>query len=156
MTQSITGKVWVFGDDLNTDAMYPAFAMKMDPPEAAKHIFYEVRPGWTDQVSPGDIVVAGENAFVYDTGNDAELAADLDALSEDPELRARMGRRSLELVAANGRRPPEETKRAGEDRPEKRLFQVDEVAHAVAMLCADEASGINGQAISICGPEVLR
>ena len=40
-----SGKVWVFGDDLNTDAMYPAFAMKMDPPEAAKHIFYEVAPG---------------------------------------------------------------------------------------------------------------
>ena len=61
MTLSITGKVWVFGDNLNTDAMYPAFAMKMDPPEAAKHIFYEVRPGWTDQVSPGDIVLAGKN-----------------------------------------------------------------------------------------------
>ncbi|MGB8790854.1 MAG: 3-isopropylmalate dehydratase, partial [Mycobacterium sp.] len=52
----MTGKVWVFGDGLNTDAMYPAFAMKMDPPEAANHIFYEVRPGWTDQVSAGDIV----------------------------------------------------------------------------------------------------
>ena len=61
MTLAITGKVWVFGDDLNTDAMYPAFAMKMDPPEAAKHVFYEVRPGWTDEVSPGDIVVAGKN-----------------------------------------------------------------------------------------------
>ena len=35
MTLAITGKVWVFGNDLNTDAMYPAFAMKMDPPEAA-------------------------------------------------------------------------------------------------------------------------
>ena len=61
MTLAITGKVWVFGDDLNTDAMYPAFAMKMDPPEADKHIFYEVRPGWTDQVSAGDIVLAGKN-----------------------------------------------------------------------------------------------
>ena len=62
MTLAITGKVWVFGNDLNTDAMYPAFAMKMDPPEAAKHVFYEVRPGWTDEVSPGDIVVAGKNS----------------------------------------------------------------------------------------------
>jgi 3-isopropylmalate/(R)-2-methylmalate dehydratase small subunit len=61
MTVAFSGKVWVFGDDLNTDAMYPAFAMKMDPAEAAKHIFYEVRPGWTDQVSPGDIVLAGKN-----------------------------------------------------------------------------------------------
>ena len=59
MTVAFSGKVWVFGDNLNTDAMYPAFAMKMDPPEAAKHIFYEVRPGWTDLVSPGDVVLAG-------------------------------------------------------------------------------------------------
>ena len=58
---TVTGRVWVFGDGLNTDAMYPAFAMKMDIPEAAKHVFYEVRPGWTDQVAPGDIVIAGRN-----------------------------------------------------------------------------------------------
>jgi 3-isopropylmalate/(R)-2-methylmalate dehydratase small subunit len=67
-----TGKVWVFGDDLNTDAMYPAFAMKMDPPEAARHIFYEVRPGWTDEVSLGDIVLAGKN---FGVGSSRPVAA---------------------------------------------------------------------------------
>ncbi len=72
MTMSITGKVWVFGDDLNTDAMYPAFAMKMDPPEAAKHVFYEERPGWTDEVSPGDIVLAGRN---FGVGSSRPVAA---------------------------------------------------------------------------------
>ena len=77
MTLAITGKVWVFGDDLNTDAMYPAFAMKMDPPEAAKHIFYEVRPGWTDQVSPGDIVVAGKNFGLGSSRPVAALFAEL-------------------------------------------------------------------------------
>jgi len=58
---AFTGRVWVFGDSLDTDAMYPGFAIKMDPPEAAKHVFYQVRPGWTDEVSAGDIVVAGKN-----------------------------------------------------------------------------------------------
>jgi 3-isopropylmalate/(R)-2-methylmalate dehydratase small subunit len=77
MTLTITGKVWVFGDDLNTDAMYPAFAMKMDPPEAAKHIFYEVRPGWTDQVSPGDAVVAGKNFGLGSSRPVAALFAEL-------------------------------------------------------------------------------
>jgi 3-isopropylmalate/(R)-2-methylmalate dehydratase small subunit len=77
MTLSITGKVWVFGDDLNTDAMYPAFAMKMDPPEAAKHVFYEVRPGWTDEVSPGDIVLAGRNFGVGSSRPVAGLFAEL-------------------------------------------------------------------------------
>jgi 3-isopropylmalate/(R)-2-methylmalate dehydratase small subunit len=67
-----SGKVWVFGNDLNTDAMYPAFAMKMDPPEAAKHVFYEIRPGWTDEVSAGDIVVAGRN---FGVGSSRPVAA---------------------------------------------------------------------------------
>ncbi|HEY4023577.1 MAG TPA: 3-isopropylmalate dehydratase [Pseudonocardiaceae bacterium] len=61
MNTLIAGRVWVFGDSLNTDAMYPAFAMKMEIPEAAKHVFYDVRPGWTDEVRPGDIVIAGRN-----------------------------------------------------------------------------------------------
>ena len=77
MTLKFTGKVWVFGDDLNTDAMYPAFAMKMDPPEAARHVFYDVRPGWTDDVSPGDIVVAGRNFGVGSSRPVAALFAEL-------------------------------------------------------------------------------
>lgn len=67
-----TGRVWVFGDNLNTDAMYPAFAMKLEPAEAARHIFYEVWPGWTDQVTPGDIVVAGRN---FGVGSSRPVAA---------------------------------------------------------------------------------
>ncbi|KAA9159095.1 3-isopropylmalate dehydratase [Amycolatopsis acidicola] len=72
MSSTISGRVWVFGDSLNTDAMYPAFAMKMDIPEAARHVFYEVRPGWTDQVRPGDIVVAGKN---FGVGSSRPVAA---------------------------------------------------------------------------------
>ncbi|WP_068177178.1 3-isopropylmalate dehydratase [Mycobacterium sp. UM_CSW] len=72
MTIAFSGKLWVFGDNLNTDAMYPAFAMKMDPHEAAKHVFHEVRPCWTDQVSPGDVVVAGKN---FGLGSSRPVAA---------------------------------------------------------------------------------
>ncbi len=74
---NFSGKVWVFGDGLNTDAMYPGFAMKMDPAEAAKHMFYEVRPGWTDDVSAGDIVVAGKNFGVGSSRPVAALFAEL-------------------------------------------------------------------------------
>lgn len=72
MTLRFSGKVWAFGDNLNTDAMYPAFAMKMEPAEAAKHVFYEVRPGWTDEVSQGDIVLAGRN---FGLGSSRPVAA---------------------------------------------------------------------------------
>lgn len=72
MSTVITGRVWVFGDAMNTDAMYPAFAMKMSIPEASQHVFYEVRPGWTDEVEPGDIVVAGKN---FGIGSSRPVAA---------------------------------------------------------------------------------
>ncbi|HEX4358278.1 MAG TPA: 3-isopropylmalate dehydratase [Pseudonocardia sp.] len=61
MQQELEGRVWVVGDSVTTDAMYPGFAMKLPPEEAAKHVFYELRPGWTEQVAAGDIVVAGRN-----------------------------------------------------------------------------------------------
>lgn len=73
MNTTISGRVWVFGDSLNTDAMYPAFAMKMDLPEAARHVFYEVRPGWTGEVNAGDIVVAGQNFGVGSSRPVAQL-----------------------------------------------------------------------------------
>ena len=72
-----SGRLWVFGDGLNTDAMYPAFAMKMDPPEAAKHVFYEVRPGWTNEVGHGDVVVAGRNFGVGSSRPVASLFVEL-------------------------------------------------------------------------------
>ncbi|MFI8205495.1 hypothetical protein [Streptomyces sp. NPDC085937] len=72
MDTQLTGKVWVVGDSVTTDAMYPAFAMKLPVPEAARHIFYELRPGWTDQVVLGDIVVAGRN---FGLGSSRPVAA---------------------------------------------------------------------------------
>ncbi|WP_055489064.1 3-isopropylmalate dehydratase [Streptomyces sp. TP-A0356] len=72
MDTQITGRVWVVGDSVTTDAMYPAFAMKLPIPEAARHIFYELRPGWSDQVRPGDIVVAGRN---FGLGSSRPVAA---------------------------------------------------------------------------------
>jgi 3-isopropylmalate/(R)-2-methylmalate dehydratase small subunit len=56
-----TGRVWRFGDGVNTDAMYPGFAIRMPPAEAAQHMFSATRPGWPALVCPGDIVLAGSN-----------------------------------------------------------------------------------------------
>jgi 3-isopropylmalate/(R)-2-methylmalate dehydratase small subunit len=57
----IDARAWVFGDSVDTDNMYPGFAMRLPIDEAARHVFYDLRPGWTDEVQPGDIVVAGKN-----------------------------------------------------------------------------------------------
>ncbi|MFE3521341.1 3-isopropylmalate dehydratase [Streptomyces sp. NPDC059161] len=77
MDNLITGRVRVVGDSVTTDAMYPASAMKMPVPEAAKHIFYELRPGRTDQVTAGDIVVAGRNFGLGSSQPVAELFREL-------------------------------------------------------------------------------
>jgi len=58
---TVSGRAWVFGDEINTDDMYPGFAMKLPPEEAAQHMFDATRPDWPKLVQPGDIVVAGKN-----------------------------------------------------------------------------------------------
>jgi 3-isopropylmalate/(R)-2-methylmalate dehydratase small subunit len=60
-TDVIEARAWVFGDSVDTDNMYPGFAMKLPIEEAARHMFYDLRPGWSDQVQTGDIVIAGKN-----------------------------------------------------------------------------------------------
>jgi len=57
----IGGRAWVFGDEINTDDMYPGFAMKLPVEEAAQHMFDATRPEWPSLVRPGDVVVAGKN-----------------------------------------------------------------------------------------------
>ena len=56
-----TGRAWVFGDDVNTDDMYPGFALRLPVADAARQMFAATRPGWPALVTPGDIVVAGRN-----------------------------------------------------------------------------------------------
>jgi 3-isopropylmalate/(R)-2-methylmalate dehydratase small subunit len=57
----IKGKVWKFGDDINTDLIFPHTAFRVAPEEQPKYVFSDNRPGWSDLVKPGDIIVAGKN-----------------------------------------------------------------------------------------------
>jgi 3-isopropylmalate/(R)-2-methylmalate dehydratase small subunit len=77
MRDVIEGRAWVFGDSVDTDNMYPGFAMKLSLQEAAKHVFYDLRPGWTDQVAAGDIVVAGRNFGIGSSRPVAQLFLEL-------------------------------------------------------------------------------
>jgi 3-isopropylmalate/(R)-2-methylmalate dehydratase small subunit len=61
MNDVIAARAWLVGDSVDTDNMYPGFAMRLSIEEAAKHVFYDLRPGWTDEVKPGDVVIAGKN-----------------------------------------------------------------------------------------------
>ncbi|MDX6666203.1 MAG: 3-isopropylmalate/(R)-2-methylmalate dehydratase small subunit, partial [Solirubrobacteraceae bacterium] len=77
MKDVIEGRAWVFGDSVDTDNMYPGFAMKLSLQEAARHVFYDLRPGWTDLVQNGDIVVAGRNFGIGSSRPVAQLFLEL-------------------------------------------------------------------------------
>ncbi len=57
------GKVWKFGDAISTDHIIPGryFYLRSNLPELSKHILEYERPGFSEMVSPGDFIVAGQN-----------------------------------------------------------------------------------------------
>ncbi|MDR0851099.1 MAG: 3-isopropylmalate dehydratase small subunit [Clostridiales Family XIII bacterium] len=57
----ITGRVWKFGHDINTDLIFPHDSIRLKPAEQAKLIFRDNRPGWSELVQKGDIIVSGKN-----------------------------------------------------------------------------------------------
>ena len=57
----ITGKVWKFGDNINTDLILPMKIYYLTPQEQARYVFEANRPGWADEVEAGDIIVGGRN-----------------------------------------------------------------------------------------------
>jgi len=58
----ITGKIYKFGDDVNTDEIIPArYLNTSDPKELAAHVMEDADPQFPSKVKPGDIIVAGNN-----------------------------------------------------------------------------------------------
>ena len=58
---AIEGRVWKFGDDINTDLVIPGFAIFLPADEQPRHCFSANRPGWVDEVCEGDVLLAGRN-----------------------------------------------------------------------------------------------
>jgi 3-isopropylmalate/(R)-2-methylmalate dehydratase small subunit len=68
----LQGTVWKFGDDVDTDLIIPArFLNSFDKDDLAQNCFVDVRPGFMDLISPGDIIVAGKN---FGSGSSREHA----------------------------------------------------------------------------------
>ncbi len=58
---TMTGRVWIVGDNINTDLMLPIQAYYLSIEEQPAWVFSANRPGWSDQVAAGDILIAGRN-----------------------------------------------------------------------------------------------
>lgn len=63
MQTKISGRVWKYGDDVNTDVIFPGkytYSIS-DPAEMAQHALEDLDPGFVKAVRRGDIIVAGKN-----------------------------------------------------------------------------------------------
>ena len=63
MESKLTGRVWKYGDDVNTDVIFPGkytYSIS-DRKEMAQHALEDLDPGFVTGVRPGDIIVAGKN-----------------------------------------------------------------------------------------------
>ena len=67
----MSGRVWRFGDNLDTDVLAPGQFMKFGIDEIAKHCLETVRPEFVAQVRPGDVVAGGRN---FGVGSSREQA----------------------------------------------------------------------------------
>jgi 3-isopropylmalate/(R)-2-methylmalate dehydratase small subunit len=72
MSGVIFGRVWKFGDNIDTDVLAPGIYMKLPVEQAAKHCLEAVDPEFARNVGQGDIVVAGAN---FGLGSSREQAA---------------------------------------------------------------------------------
>jgi 3-isopropylmalate dehydratase small subunit len=56
------GRVWKFGDNIDTDAIIPArYLNTSDPGELAAHCMEDADPEFVRKIKPGDIILGGEN-----------------------------------------------------------------------------------------------
>lgn len=65
-------KAWIFGDNVDTDALAPGKYMKLGIEEIAAHCLESVNPEFAGGVAAGDVVVGGRN---FGLGSSREQAA---------------------------------------------------------------------------------
>ena len=58
----LEGKVWRYGDNIDTDVIIPArYLNSFDPKELASHCMVDIDPTFSQKVKAGDIMVGGKN-----------------------------------------------------------------------------------------------
>ena len=73
--EKFTGKVWVLGDDIDTDIIIPTEYLALKTIEDMKQYgFSPLRPELAGQIKPGDIIVAGKN---FGCGSSREQAPEV-------------------------------------------------------------------------------
>ena len=75
MNEKFSGKVWVLGDDIDTDIIIPTEYLALKTIDDMKQYgFSPLRPELAGQISKGDIIVAGKN---FGCGSSREQAPEV-------------------------------------------------------------------------------
>jgi 3-isopropylmalate/(R)-2-methylmalate dehydratase small subunit len=74
MSTILAGRVWKFGDNINTDLMLPGDVHAGTEEEQAAAVFAANRPGWVHEMARGDFIIGGRN---YGTGSSRPAARSL-------------------------------------------------------------------------------
>ena len=76
------GKAWKVGDGISTDHIIPGryIYLRSNLPELAKHLLEYEKPGFTEKVSPGDFLVAGQNLGLGSSREHAALVIKMNGL----------------------------------------------------------------------------
>lgn len=73
--ETFQGKVWILGDDIDTDIIIPTEYLAMKTvQDMAPYAFSPLRPELAAQIQPGDILVAGKN---FGCGSSREQAPEI-------------------------------------------------------------------------------
>ena len=71
----LTGSVWKYGDNVDTDAIIPARYLNVSASEKLSgHCMEDIEPAFAEAVRPGDVIVAGENFGCGSSREHAPLA----------------------------------------------------------------------------------
>ncbi|MCD8196585.1 MAG: 3-isopropylmalate dehydratase [Lachnospiraceae bacterium] len=75
MSKTFTGRVWVLGDDIDTDIIIPTEYLALKTvQDMAPYAFSPLRPELAAQIQPGDVIVAGKN---FGCGSSREQAPEI-------------------------------------------------------------------------------
>lgn len=75
MSETFSGKVWILGDDIDTDIIIPTEYLALETVEDMKqYAFSPLRPELAGNIKPGDIIVAGKN---FGCGSSREQAPEI-------------------------------------------------------------------------------
>ena len=97
---SLEGKVWRYGDNIDTDVIIPArYLNSFDPKELASHCMVDIDETFAGLVQPGDIMVGGHNFGCGSSREHAPIAIKASGIPVMPMTWARHTSRYIRLSA---------------------------------------------------------